>query len=63
VLVLDIDIDGISYDLDDPCKRAEAIRRWLKKKAEEKTFDLPDYPENQRKKEPEPNQPTVSLPK
>ncbi len=46
---MDVRIDGESYDIDDPRKRAEAIRRWLRKKAEENTFRLPELPDEQRK--------------
>jgi hypothetical protein len=60
---MNVEIDGEDFDLKDPRMRAEAVRRWLKNKAESKTFNLPDAQEEPRKKRPTPYRPMAALPK
>ncbi len=60
---MDVKVDGEIFDVDDPRKRAEAIRRWLKKKAGEKTFTLPQLPpEEERQRGQTPSRPFAPLP-
>ncbi len=54
---MNVEIDGKDFDLADPGMKAEAIRKWLRSKAETKTFELPVLPEEDRQSEMSPCQP------
>ena len=59
---MNIEIDGRDFDLADPGMKDEAIRKWLRSKADTKTFRLSELPDLDRKPSEKPCRPVPAAP-
>jgi hypothetical protein len=59
---MNVEIDGNDFDLEDPGMKAEAIRKWLRSKADTKTFSLSDPADPERRPGETPCRPLPALP-
>lgn len=59
---MNVEIDGKDFDLADPGMKADAIRKWLRSKADTKTFSLSDFEDLERKPRETPYHPLPAIP-
>ena len=59
---MNVEIDGKDFDLADPGMKADAIRNWLRSKADTKTFNLDELPDEGRRPKETAFQPMPAIP-
>lgn len=59
---MNVEIDGKDFDLADPGMKTEAIRKWLRSKADTKTFSLSELEDLERDPGETPYHPIPAIP-
>lgn len=59
---MNVEIDGKDFDLEDESMKAEAIRKWLRNKADTKAFSLGELADPERGPVETPYRPLPALP-
>ncbi len=59
---MNVEIDGNDFDLEDPGMKSEAIRKWLRGKADTKTFSLSELADPERGPGEPPCRPLPAIP-
>jgi hypothetical protein len=59
---MNVEIEGKDFDLADPGMKTEAIRKWLRNKADTKTFSLEELSDLDRKPGDTPYLPIPAIP-